>query len=96
LTSAWTPADGAPLACTPAMQENRMAVRDAGERDLPAVAPRADLLDLVGDLVELALVWQQRSRERRQLGSFGDHMLKDLGVSRADVDREVSKPFWRR
>ena len=72
-----------------------MAVRDAGERHL-TVAPHADLLDLVGDLVELALVWLQRSRERRQLGSFGDHILKDLGVSRADVDHEVSKPFWRR
>lgn len=72
-----------------------MAVRDAGERHL-ATTPRADLLDLVGDLVELVLVWLQRSRERRQLGSFGDHMLKDLGVSRADIDHEVSKPFWRR
>jgi len=72
-----------------------MAVRDAGDRRL-AAAHRADPLDLVGDLVELVLVWLQRSRERLQLGSFGDHMLKDLGVSRADVDREVSKPFWRR
>lgn len=73
-----------------------MAARDLGGRDLPTVAPRADLLDLAGDVVELALVWLQRSRERRQLDSFGDHMLKDIGVSRADVDREVSKPFWRR
>ena len=72
-----------------------MAVRDAGERDLPTVARRADPLGLLGNVIELALVWLQRSRERRELGGFGDHMLKDLGVSRADIDREVSKPFWR-
>jgi uncharacterized protein YjiS (DUF1127 family) len=78
------------------MQENPMATRDAGGRDLPMVARRADWLEIAGDLIELALVWLQRSRERRQLDSFGDYMLKDLGVSRADVDREVSKPFWRR
>jgi uncharacterized protein YjiS (DUF1127 family) len=77
------------------MQENRMTARDAGGRDLPTEASRAGLSDVGGDLVELALVWLQRIRERRQLDSLGDHMLKDLGISRADVDREVSKPFWR-
>ena len=24
------------------------------------------------------------------------HILRDIGLSRADVEREVSKPFWRR
>ncbi len=73
-----------------------MAVHDAGGRYLAALVRRADLLELLGDLIELALVWLQRSRERRELGAFSDHMLKDLGVSRADIDHEVSKPFWRR
>ena len=73
-----------------------MTTRDAGGRDLPTAARRADLLAIAGDLVELILMWLQRSRERRQLDGFGDQMLKDLGVSRADVEREVSKPFWRR
>jgi uncharacterized protein YjiS (DUF1127 family) len=76
------------------MQESRMAVQDAGVRDLLAVARRP--VELLGDFIELALVWLQRSRERRELGAFSDHMLKDLGVSRADIDHEVSKPFWRR
>jgi len=35
-------------------------------------------------------------RERRALQSLDDHALKDLGLSRADVDNEVGKPFWRR
>ena len=45
--------------------------------------------------VELVQAWQQRGRERRQLDYLGDHMLKDMGISRADIEREVSKPSWR-
>ena len=41
------------------------------------------------------LEWQNRARQRRQLASLENHMLKDLGLSRADVARESSKPFWR-
>jgi uncharacterized protein YjiS (DUF1127 family) len=33
--------------------------------------------------------------QRRTLAMLNDHMLKDIGLSRVDVEREVSKPFWR-
>jgi uncharacterized protein YjiS (DUF1127 family) len=36
-----------------------------------------------------------RHRSRVYLQSLDDRMLKDLGLSRADVVRESSKPFWR-
>lgn len=36
-----------------------------------------------------------RYRARVHLQSLDDRMLKDLGLSRADVSRESSKPFWR-
>jgi uncharacterized protein YjiS (DUF1127 family) len=39
--------------------------------------------------------WRDRYRERRMLSALSDHMLKDIGVSRADVDREIRKTFWR-
>ena len=45
---------------------------------------------------DVLLLWQQRRRERRKLGALSDHMLKDLGVTRADVDGETHKAFWRR
>ena len=45
--------------------------------------------------VTLLLTWQQRARDRRQLQSLSDHMLRDIGLSRADVLAEASKPFWR-
>jgi uncharacterized protein YjiS (DUF1127 family) len=41
------------------------------------------------------LEWQDRARQRRQLASLESHILKDLGLSRADVAGESSKPFWR-
>ena len=44
---------------------------------------------------EEVLSWLERSRQRRQLSQLGDHMLKDIGLTRADVDAETSKPFWR-
>jgi uncharacterized protein YjiS (DUF1127 family) len=37
----------------------------------------------------------ERSRQRRALSGLHDAMLRDLGLSRADVAREVEKPFWR-
>jgi uncharacterized protein YjiS (DUF1127 family) len=37
----------------------------------------------------------QRSRQRRTLNGLNDAMLRDLGLTRGDVAREVEKPFWR-
>lgn len=46
-------------------------------------------------LLTLLLTWQQRARDRHQLQSLSDHMLRDIGLTRADVYAEASKPFWR-
>ena len=45
---------------------------------------------------DVLLLWLQRRRERHKLGALGDHMLKDIGVTRADIDIETHKMFWRR
>ncbi|HYD99329.1 MAG TPA: DUF1127 domain-containing protein [Alphaproteobacteria bacterium] len=36
-----------------------------------------------------------RRRGRRHLATLTDDMLRDIGLSRADVESELSKPFWR-
>lgn len=36
-----------------------------------------------------------RVNSRRQMRFLPDELLKDVGLSRADVEREASKPFWR-
>lgn len=35
------------------------------------------------------------ARQRRQLAQLSDAQLKDIGISRADAEREVTQPFWR-
>jgi uncharacterized protein YjiS (DUF1127 family) len=47
-------------------------------------------------LFDLLVLWRQRSRERRKLDALSDHVLKDIGLTRADTDSEVRKSFWRR
>ncbi|KAF0865508.1 DUF1127 domain-containing protein [Pseudomonas sp. LD120] len=38
--------------------------------------------------------WHAVARERRMLAGLSDTALRDLGLSRADVEREVTRPFW--
>jgi uncharacterized protein YjiS (DUF1127 family) len=37
----------------------------------------------------------QTLRQRRDLSRCSDAMLKDIGISRADVESEIEKGFWR-
>ena len=46
-------------------------------------------------LFELLMEWQDRARQRHHLRELNDHLLRDMGISRADVEYEASKPFWR-
>jgi uncharacterized protein YjiS (DUF1127 family) len=46
-------------------------------------------------LAEPLLIWQQRVRDRETLRRLPDHMLKDIGIDRADLREEADKPFWR-
>jgi uncharacterized protein YjiS (DUF1127 family) len=41
------------------------------------------------------LLWAETSRQRHQLAELSDHMLRDIGLSRADVLAEATKPFWQ-
>jgi uncharacterized protein YjiS (DUF1127 family) len=40
-------------------------------------------------------LWHERARQQRYLQVLSEHMLRDLGLSRTDVQVEASKPFWR-
>jgi uncharacterized protein YjiS (DUF1127 family) len=39
--------------------------------------------------------WQNRIAERQAFASLEYRDLRDMGLSRWDVEREVAKPFWR-
>ena len=36
-----------------------------------------------------------RFRQRRALGLLDDRMLRDIGLTRLDVEQEITKPFWQ-
>jgi uncharacterized protein YjiS (DUF1127 family) len=44
--------------------------------------------------LEKIVRWHQLHRERALLASMSDEALKDIGISRADVEHEVVRPFW--
>lgn len=54
-------------------------------------APAAMIATLLADRLS---TWLRRARERRDLSTLDDHMLKDIGVTRADVEFEAQKHFW--
>ncbi|MES2820073.1 MAG: DUF1127 domain-containing protein [Pseudomonadota bacterium] len=38
--------------------------------------------------------WHELAAQRQQLARFSDVALKDLGLSRADIQQETERPFW--
>lgn len=46
--------------------------------------------------VEVLETMAERRRQRRQLLSFGEFGLKDMGISSASADGEGAKYFWRK
>ncbi|WP_373877834.1 DUF1127 domain-containing protein [Pseudomonas turukhanskensis] len=53
--------------------------------------PRSSLLARLWKQVKR---WIQLAEQRRLLASMPDAALKDLGLSRADLEQEVARPFW--
>jgi uncharacterized protein YjiS (DUF1127 family) len=48
-----------------------------------------------GTLARLWCAWRKRAYERRQSRLFTDRDLWDVGLTRGDLYREFSRPFWR-
>ncbi len=38
--------------------------------------------------------WHALAKERKALSQLNDRMLKDIGITRADVERESRRFFW--
>ena len=39
--------------------------------------------------------WRQRKNSRLELARLDERMLRDIGLTRAEADHEINKPFWR-
>lgn len=44
--------------------------------------------------LQRVLRWHELARQRRELASMSDEALKDIGLSRADIQEEIERPFW--
>jgi uncharacterized protein YjiS (DUF1127 family) len=68
------------------MMETTMATTTAHRTTL---RPRLSLKGVLGFLADA----DARYRTRAQLGILDDHLLRDIGITRADRDAEVRRTF---
>ena len=64
-------------------------------RSVPRIAARATVP--IWPLAWLVGRWRtffKRARERRDLADLSDDQLRDVGLNRDTIRREVEKPFW--
>jgi uncharacterized protein YjiS (DUF1127 family) len=80
--------------CTPTIQPPGSRPPAAYAVALPWFAAR-QLAWWLGHGVDRALLWADRARQRRQLAELNDYMLRDIGLTRADVAAEIRKSFWQ-
>lgn len=62
--------------------------QSAARNPLDLVAPLRGLLDI-------AAHWRRRRIERRAMLRLDDHLLRDIGIDRMQVEKMAARPFWR-
>jgi uncharacterized protein YjiS (DUF1127 family) len=56
---------------------------------------RAEIVRRLARLGSRVLDWHDRALQRRRLADLEPWLLRDLGLTPADVRRESAKPFWQ-
>lgn len=60
------------------------------------VQPARILLSGLCHIFTLPMTWQERSCHRRHLLTIDNRLLRDVGLTRQDIELEAGKPFWQR
>ncbi len=60
-----------------------------------AWVPTGFLANIASRAFAVLYEWQQRASSRHHLMALDDRMLKDIGLSGAEAEREGRKLFWR-
>jgi uncharacterized protein YjiS (DUF1127 family) len=63
--------------------------------DLLALGHPAATRPFLARALDVVAEWVDRVRGRTQLAALDDRALRDIGINRLDVARELDKPFWR-
>jgi uncharacterized protein YjiS (DUF1127 family) len=64
--------------------------------DSPRTTRNPAVLDPWHNLLRGLVEGFRRARQRRDLSALSDHHLRDIGLSRIEVERELMKPFWEK
>lgn len=64
-----------------------------------AAAPHSTPAARFGAMLNVALamprLWLSRRHDRRALLQLDDHMLRDIGFDRVQVEAMAARPFWQ-
>lgn len=66
--------------------------------DTPTLASNSLRVSILG-LRRILATWRERIRSRWKLAQMAQenpHLLKDIGLTKHQVETESAKPFWRR
>jgi uncharacterized protein YjiS (DUF1127 family) len=66
------------------------AILEGGRIALPRISLHATTSKLAHILARCAA----RLKQRRTLSMLSDHALRDIGLTRSDVDREIHRALW--
>lgn len=64
-------------------------------RPWPPRGTRLRAAETLRALLALVRLWRARCRQRAQLARLDARLLRDIGVTPADAEREINKPFWQ-
>lgn len=45
-------------------------------------------------MLETLRIWSVVHRRRRAMAETAPHLLEDMGITQAELDAEVARPFW--
>jgi len=68
----------------------------AALQEAPVVGVTAYVSKAFQALTQTLSTWQERVEYRAHLQELDERLLRDIGLSRYDVQREAAKPFWRK
>jgi uncharacterized protein YjiS (DUF1127 family) len=64
-------------------------------RETPWQGSSRRLRDFLRGVYATVGEWRRRKNSRLELARLDERMLRDIGLTRIDVDYEINKPFWR-
>lgn len=63
-------------------------------RSVPRITVRKALPGRLARIGIRLMTWFWRARQRRELWHLSEEQLRDVGLTREMIRREVEKPFW--